>query len=392
MENIEITIAQSIETIAIDNGVSTDLIQVSTGELIEIKEGGVQGIQGPQGSAGPAGEAGPAGSDGIIGSNGADSTVPGPQGEVGPQGEQGIQGNSGAASKVPGPKGDAGSQGIQGIQGETGADSTVQGPQGVKGDAGADGVKGDDGADSTVQGPKGDDGGQGIQGIQGPAGNDSTVAGPQGIQGLQGDNGTDGADSIVPGPQGIQGPSGNDGAAGTQGQKGDTGDTGPKGDTGEDGVDGGSAYSFNKITGTGTQAITSTLSPIVFDQSVDSFGTDVVYSAGTPNRLTVQTTGVYKWGALVTDFSGAQRAQTACKLLVNGVETGLIRGSSYIRNTVTTWDYWAIEISSTPISLSAGDYVELAVGGVSSASYTFGGTVLHNCHKDKSEFWLERMA
>ena len=378
MESIQITIASNIETIAIDNGTTTNLVEISTGEAIEIKESGAQGIQGPVGLSGPVGDTGPAGQDGVIGSDGADSTVMGPTGDIGPQGEQGIQGNTGADSTIQGPKGDDGAQGIQGIQGDVGGDSTVAGPQGVQGNAGADGIKGNDGADSIIAGP------QGIQGVKGDTGADSIVAGPSG------------ADSIVAGPQGeqgIQGPAGNDSViAGPKGDAGaDSTVAGPQGPQGEAGTGGGSVYSFNKITGTGTQSITSALAAIVFDQSVDSYGADVAYSAGSPTGFTVQTTGIYKWGAVVTEFSAAQRSQSGCKILIDGVESGLIRGTSYIRNSGTSWDYWPIELSSTPISLAAGEFVELAVGGVVGGAYGFSGTVSHVCHIDKTEFWLERM-
>ena len=156
-------------------------------------------------------------------------------------------------------------------------------------------------------------------------------------------------------------------------------------------VGGAGAYSFNKITGTGTQSITSTLTAITFNQSVDSYGADVDYSASSPKGFTVQTTGVYKWGAVVTEFSTSQRSQSGCRLLVNGSVSGLIRGTSYIRNSGTSWDYWPIELSSTPINLTAGDFVELAVGSVAGGAYVFNGTVSHVCHRDKTEFWLERV-
>ena len=378
MEEIKITLVPTIETILIDNGTATNLIEISTSEAIEIKEGGTQGIQGPEGPNGPAGDTGAAGQDGVIGSDGADSTVMGPPGDTGPQGEQGAQGNTGADSTIQGPKGDDGAQGIQGIRGDVGGDSTVEGPQGVQGNAGADGVKGDDGADSITAGP------QGIQGVKGDTGAGSIVAGPSG------------ADSIVAGPQGeqgIQGPAGNDSVI--AGPKGDTGAdstvAGPQGPQGEAGTGGGSVYSFNRITGTGTQAITATLSNIVFNQSVDSYGSDVVYNSAAPTRLTAQAAGVYKFGGVVTELSSAQRAQASCSIRKNGAIYGLLRGSSYIRNSGTSWDYWALEISSTPITLAAGDYIELSVAAVGATTYGGSGSVSQTCHRDKTEFWLERM-
>ena len=383
MESIQITIDSAIETIAIDNGTTTNLVEISTGEAIEIKESGAQGIQGPVGLSGPVGDTGPAGQDGVIGSDGADSTVMGPTGDIGPQGEQGIQGNTGADSTVAGPTGPEGQSGPQGIQG---SDSAVAGPQGIQGNNGVNGVKGDDGADSIIAGPQGIQGTQGDTGadsvIAGPAGADSIVAGPQGEQGIQGPAGSD---SVIAGPQGETGADGADSTVqGPQGIQGIQGETGAGGG-------GGSVYSFNRITGTGTQAITATLSNIVFSQSVDSYGSDVVYNSAAPTRLTAQTAGVYKFGGVVTELSSAQRAQASCRIRKNGALYGLLRGSSYIRNSGTSWDYWALEISSTPITLAAGDYIELSVAAVGATTYGGSGSVSQTCHRDKTEFWLERM-
>ena len=161
--------------------------------------------------------------------------------------------------------------------------------------------------------------------------------------------------------------------------------------TARSGGGGGSVYSFNRITGAGTQAITSTLSNIVFSQSVDSYGSDVVYNSAAPTRLTAQTAGVYKFGGVVTELSSAQRAQASCRIRKNGALYGLLRGSSYIRNSGTSWDYWALEISSTPITLAAGDYIEISVAAVGATTYGGSGSVSQACHRDKTEFWLERM-
>jgi len=154
----------------------------------------------------------------------------------------------------------------------------------------------------------------------------------------------------------------------------------------------GSVYSFNRAIGTSTQSVTSTLTAITWNSSADSSGSDVSWSGGNPTRLTVNATGVYRIGGYVTVGSSGQRAQAAAEILINGVATGLQRSGSYIRNSGTSYDYWTMDVSSTPTSLTSGDYVELGVGQVTGTTYGYGGSLTINCDRSKSEFWLERVA
>jgi len=158
------------------------------------------------------------------------------------------------------------------------------------------------------------------------------------------------------------------------------------------GSGGGSVYSFNRLLGATTQAVTSTLTAITWSASSDSTGSDVTFSGGSPTRLTAVSTGTYKIGGYVTVQTTAQRGCAAVEILVNGVATGLQRGGSYIRNSGTAYDYWTMEVSGTPLTLSATDYVELGVGQVTGASYGYSGSLTVNCDRSKSEFWLERIA
>jgi len=153
-----------------------------------------------------------------------------------------------------------------------------------------------------------------------------------------------------------------------------------------------SVYAFNRVIGTGTQAVTSTLTAITWNASNDSFGSDVTYSGANPTRLTVQSDGVYRICGYAAIQSTAQRAQAALEILVNGVATGFQRSGSYIRNSGTAYDYWTMDITSTPFNLSASDYVELGIGQVTGATYGYAGALTINCDRSVSEFWLERVA
>jgi len=158
------------------------------------------------------------------------------------------------------------------------------------------------------------------------------------------------------------------------------------------GSGGGSVYSFNRLIGATTQAVTSTLTAITWSSSNESSGSDVTFSGGNPTRLTAVSTGTYKIGGYVTIQSTGQRAQTAIEIMINGVATGFQRSGTYLRNAGTAYDYWTMELSCTPFTLTASDFVELAVGQVTGATYGYGGSLTITCDRSVSEFWLERVA
>ena len=118
----------------------------------------------------------------------------------------------------------------------------------------------------------------------------------------------------------------------------------------------------------------------------------MTFSGGNPTRLTITTTGVYRIGGYVTIQSAGQRACAAVEILINGTPTGLQRGGSYLRNSGTSYDFWTMDVSGTPTTLTAGDYVELGVGQVTGATYGYAGALTINCERSRSEFWIERVA
>jgi len=151
------------------------------------------------------------------------------------------------------------------------------------------------------------------------------------------------------------------------------------------------SYSFNKLIGLSTQAVTSTLTAITWDSSADSVGDDVTFSGISPTKLTAVETGTYKVGGYAAVVSAAQRAQAALEIIIDGTPTGLQRSGSYIRNAGTAYDYWTLEVANTPFSLTAGQEVELGIGQVTGATYGYSGALTINCDRSKSEFWLERV-
>lgn len=156
---------------------------------------------------------------------------------------------------------------------------------------------------------------------------------------------------------------------------------------------GASSYSFNRVIGVSTQAVTGTGAAITWDSSADSFGSDVTFDGGQPTRLTAVTTGVYKIGGYFALFSTGARPQGAVMIYKNGSPlNSLLRSTSYIRNSGAAWDFWPLEISNTPLSLNAGDYIEIFIGQVTLGAYAFGGSLTVTIHRDKSEMFLERLA
>jgi len=152
-----------------------------------------------------------------------------------------------------------------------------------------------------------------------------------------------------------------------------------------------SFYSFNKLVGTGTQSVASTLTAITWDSSDSSIGSDVTFSGVNPTRLTVQTDGVYRVAGFCTIQSGSQRPQGVIEFIINGTPTGIQRGGSYIRNSGVAYDFWTIEASGEPFSLLAGDYVEMGIGQATGNVYGYGGVATVNAYREYSKFWLERV-
>ncbi|MEM1337261.1 MAG: hypothetical protein AAGF96_05900 [Bacteroidota bacterium] len=156
---------------------------------------------------------------------------------------------------------------------------------------------------------------------------------------------------------------------------------------------GASVYSFHKRSSTSTSTATPRHT-IPWQTDLESFGSDVNWDPGNNTRLTINSNGVYKIGGFITYSSTSQRGQASAEIFINGVSQGIFRGGSYIRNSGTAWDYWSIEISPEPFTLTAGNYIELALVRTSGAggSYSTGGSGTITLRGQSSRIWIERMA
>lgn len=123
-------------------------------------------------------------------------------------------------------------------------------------------------------------------------------------------------------------------------------------------------------------------------------GTDITWSSGNNTRLTIGTTGVYRVGGFLTYSTTQQRGQANGEIFINGVNEGVFRGDTYVRNSGSAWDYGVIEIAGEPFDLTAGDYVEIGVARTSGAngSYSTGGSGTITVRGQSCRVWVERMA
>lgn len=298
-------------------------------------------------------------------------TVPDSSGATGPKGD-------------PGPQGPAGPVGPQGEQGEAGPPGP-EGPMGIQGSVGPSGPVGDTGP----QGPQGEPGAIGPAGPQGVAGNDGAV-GPTGPAGPQGPTGATGATGAV-GANGQGVPTG--GNAGQVLQKIDGDDFNTIWASVSGGGASGSVYSFAKRSSTSTGTAGPRLT-LPLDTALESSGSDILWESSNDTRMVAVSDGVYRFGAAIAFSSSFQRAQAALELRKNGNPTGLLRGSSYIRNTGTAWDFWVIELSGEPLNLMAGEYIEIDLVRTSGAgsNYGTGGSGTITLRGPSSLVWMERVA
>ena len=141
---------------------------------------------------------------------------------------------------------------------------------------------------------------------------------------------------------------------------------------------------------TSTQAVNGTAASIPWQTEVNE-GTEITWTSGANTRLVIGETGTYKIGGFFAVTSTDARAQHAVEIYINGTGTGILRGSAYIRNSGTSWDYWVLEVATEPIELTASDYVEIFIGTTTTTSYAFGTNGANSTLVgDKSRVWVER--
>lgn len=94
------------------------------------------------------------------------------------------------------------------------------------------------------------------------------------------------------------------------------------------------------------------------------------------SRIEVDEDGSYQIHGSIRVFSTAQRFQSLIYILKNGVELSEYpMGSSYIRSSGNSTDYWNCVINPPAIKLSAGDYIEVSIEIESELTVSFSGTL-----------------
>jgi len=92
------------------------------------------------------------------------------------------------------------------------------------------------------------------------------------------------------------------------------------------------------------------------------------------SRITVDNDGTYQIEANIRMLATGQRCQFVTKVVIDGVTQPQPYGSSYIRNSGNSSDYWTCIVNPPPIKLTAGQYVEIRVNVESKNTITLTGT------------------
>jgi len=92
------------------------------------------------------------------------------------------------------------------------------------------------------------------------------------------------------------------------------------------------------------------------------------------SRIQVDSDGTYKIEANVRVVSSNARAQFISKILIDGVVQSQPYGSSYIRNSGSSSDFWTCVVNPAPVKLTAGQYIEIQTQVESQITTTVTGT------------------
>ncbi len=130
------------------------------------------------------------------------------------------------------------------------------------------------------------------------------------------------------------------------------------------------------LTSTNSTLTASQSTPAVLPWNVETEkDTGFTHSNLTNNtRLEVDADGTYQIQANIRMFSAGQRVQFVTKYLIDGVVQSMPMGSSYIRNSGTTSDFWTCIINPPPVKLTAGQYIEVQIQVEAQTTSTATGT------------------
>lgn len=94
------------------------------------------------------------------------------------------------------------------------------------------------------------------------------------------------------------------------------------------------------------------------------------------SRIEIEEDGTYKVSANIRMESAEQRAQFVAKILIDGVAQPEPYGSSYIRNSGNSSDFWTCIVNPPPLKLTAGQYVEVQIQIESQTTTLITGTFI----------------
>ena len=92
------------------------------------------------------------------------------------------------------------------------------------------------------------------------------------------------------------------------------------------------------------------------------------------SRIEVDADGTYQVQANIRMFSSGQRVQFVGRYLIDGVIQSMPMGSSYIRNSGSSSDFWTCVINPPAVKLTAGQYIEVQIQVEAQNTTTLTGT------------------
>ena len=118
--------------------------------------------------------------------------------------------------------------------------------------------------------------------------------------------------------------------------------------------------------------------PTVLDWDVETEkDTGFTHSNITNNsRIEIDADGTYEIEANIRMESSNARAQFVVKILIDGVVQSQPYGSSYIRNSGFSSDFWTCVVNPPPLKLTAGQYIEVQIQIESQITTAITGTFI----------------
>ena len=118
--------------------------------------------------------------------------------------------------------------------------------------------------------------------------------------------------------------------------------------------------------------------PTVLDWDVETYkDSGFTHSNITNNsRIEIDANGTYEIEANIRMESFDARAQFVVKILIDGVVQSQPYGSSYIRNSGFSSDFWTCVVNPPPLKLTAGQYIEVQIQIESQITTAITGTFI----------------